>query len=40
VAPAVGGYVADVAGTFTWSFAMAGGTGVAAAFFVSRMQKR
>jgi len=40
VAPAVGGYVADVAGTFTWSFVMAGGTGVAATFFVSRIQKR
>ena len=40
LAPTVGGYIADVAGSFRWSFAAAGGTGVAAAFFVSRIQKR
>jgi len=40
LSPALGGYVADLTGTFTWSFLMAAMTGVLSAFFLSRITSR
>jgi MFS family permease len=39
LAPTLGGYIADLTGTFAWSFLLAAVTGVAGAFFVSRIKK-
>jgi sugar phosphate permease len=40
LSPALGGYVADLTGTFTWSFLMAAMTGALATFFLSRITSR
>ncbi len=39
LAPTFGGYLADVTGTFMWSFLLAGLTGALSAFSFSRVQK-
>ena len=39
LAPTLGGYIADLTGTFTWSFLLAAVTGVGGTFFVSRINK-
>jgi hypothetical protein len=39
LAPTLGGYIADLTGTFTWSFLLAAVTGVGGTFFVSRIKK-
>ena len=39
LAPTLGGCIADLTGTFAWSFLSAAATGVGAAFFVSRIKK-
>ncbi len=40
LSPTLGGYIADLTGTFTWSFLMAAMTGVLATFFLSRITSR
>ena len=40
LSPTLGGYIADLTGTFTWSFLMAAITGVLATFFLSRITSR
>jgi sugar phosphate permease len=37
LSPSLGGYIADLTGTFTWSFLMAALTGAVATFFLSRI---
>jgi sugar phosphate permease len=37
LSPSLGGYIADLTGTFTWSFLMAALTGALATFFLSRI---
>jgi sugar phosphate permease len=37
LAPMLGGYIADLTGTFRWSFLVAVGTGILSAFFFSRI---
>ena len=39
LSPALGGYVADLTGSFTWSFLMAAVTGALATFFLLRIAK-
>lgn len=39
LSPTLGGYIADLTGTFTWSFLMATMTGALATFFFSRVKK-
>jgi MFS family permease len=39
LAPTLGGYIADMTGSFTWSFLAASATGLGAAFFITRIQK-
>jgi sugar phosphate permease len=39
LSPILGGYIADLTGTFTWSFLMGVATGALATFFFSRIKK-
>ncbi|MBP1719713.1 MAG: hypothetical protein H6Q43_3151 [Deltaproteobacteria bacterium] len=39
LAPTVGGWIADLSGSFVQAFFVAAGTGVVAAFFITRIQK-
>jgi sugar phosphate permease len=39
LSPTLGGYIADLTGTFTWSVLLAAATGALAAFFISRIKK-
>jgi sugar phosphate permease len=39
LAPTLGGYIADLTGTFTWSFLLAAATGAGASFLISRIRK-
>jgi sugar phosphate permease len=39
LAPTLGGYIADLTGSFIWSFLAASATGLAAAFFITRIKK-
>ena len=39
LAPTLGGYIADLTGTFTWSFLMAAATGILGTLFFSRLRR-